>query len=416
MKILYISQYFPPEMGAPAARVHELAREWAAEGHDVTVLTGFPNHPAGVVHPEYKKHLKKLVYRERIDGINVVRTLLAPLPNRKSWERILNYTSFALSAAVTGSFLKRPDVIIATSPQLMVGLSGWWVSKIKRAPLVFEVRDLWPESIVAAGMGSRDSFTYKSLEWVARFLYKNATKIVVVSPAFRDAIVRDWSVPAEKISVVVNGVDTSLFNVKASISENSLQPESERGKFIASYIGTMGAAHGLNTVLDAADRMQHLLPDVEFVFIGEGAEKAKLKQVVLERGISNIRFMPQQPREAVPGLIRSSDVCLVLLKKADTFKTVIPTKMLEFMACERPIVLGIEGQAKEIVESANAGLCIEPENADQLIQAVTRLRNDSNLRKSLALNGSEYIRNNFDRIRTAHLYLSILEEMVPVSE
>jgi colanic acid biosynthesis glycosyl transferase WcaI len=412
MKILYVSQYFPPEMGAPAARVHELAREWAAEGHDVTVLTGFPNHPAGVVHPEYKKHLKKLVYRERIDGINVVRTLLAPLPNRKSWERILNYTSFALSAAVTGSFLKRPDVIIATSPQLLVGMSGWWIGKAKRAPLIFEVRDLWPESIAAAGMGNETSFAYRSLKWVAGFLYRNARKIVVVTPAFKTSLIDDWSVPAEKISIVLNGVDTSLFNGRPSSADQSLQSSPENQKFIASYIGTMGAAHGLNTILDAADSVQHVQRDIEFVFVGEGAEKARLQRVVVERGIPNVRFLPQQPRETIPGFIRSSDVCLVLLKKADTFKTVIPTKMLEFMACERPVVLGVEGQAKEIMDSANAGLCIEPENADDLLKAIIRLKEDKDLRVSLGINGSDYINGNASRSQTARAYLEILRQLL----
>lgn len=411
MRILYVSQYFPPEMGAPAARVHELSREWAAEGHDVTVLTGFPNHPAGVVHPEYRSRMKRLVYRERIDGINVVRTILAPLPNRKSWERALNYVSFAISAALTGSFLKRPDVIIATSPQLLVGLSGWWLSTIKRAPLVFEVRDLWPESIVAAGMGNEKSFAYRWLKWVAGFLYRNAREIVVVTPAFKDSLVRDWSVPEKKISVVLNGVDTNLFHGNESDDIHRDQLRSDDNHFIVSYIGTMGAAHGLNTVLNAAESMQHLHRDVRFVFIGEGAEKSRLEQVALERGIPNLKFLPQQPRESIPGLIRSSDVCLVLLKKADVFKTVIPTKMLEFMACERPVILGVEGQAKEILESAKAGLCIEPENADELTKAISQLREDSELRKTLGMNGAEYVRNHASRPQTAKDYLKILKRL-----
>ena len=411
MRILYVSQYFPPEMGAPAARVHELSREWAAEGHDVTVVTGFPNHPAGVVHPEYRSRMKRLVYRERIDGINVVRTILAPLPNRRAWERTLNYASFSISAAITGSFLRRPDVIIATSPQLLVGMSGWWLSSIKRAPLVFEVRDLWPESIAAAGMGNERSFAYRALSWVAGFLYRNAREIVVVTPAFKEALINDWAVPEEKISIVLNGVDTSLFNCEASDDERSARRKSDDGKFIVSYIGTMGAAHGLITVLDAADSMQHFLPDVEFVFIGEGAEKARLEQVALERGIRNVRFLPQQHREYIPSLIRSSDVCLVLLKKADVFKTVIPTKMLEFMACERPVVLGVEGQAKEILESANAGLCIAPENADELMKAISTLRQDGDLRRALGLNGSEYVAKNASRAQTAKTYLKILQRL-----
>ena len=163
MKILYVSQYFPPEMGAPAARAAELSRHWAAAGHEVTVLTGFPNHPTGVVPPEYRDKFRRLVAHEKINSVNVVRTWLLPFPNRKAHERMLNYSSFCASAASTGLFLSSPDVVIATSPQLLVGLSGWWLARCKRVPFVFEVRDLWPESLAAVGMGESNSLLHRSL-------------------------------------------------------------------------------------------------------------------------------------------------------------------------------------------------------------------------------------------------------------
>ncbi len=173
MKILYISQYFPPEMGAPSARVAELSSHWAKDGHEVTVLTGFPNHPTGRVPESYRKKLRRVVVKENADGVNVVRTWLLPFPNRKAIERILNHTSFCVSAAITGLFLKRPDVVIATSPQLLVGLSGWWVARLKRVPFVFEVRDLWPESLVAVGMGDRNSLLYRALAKIANFFTRD---------------------------------------------------------------------------------------------------------------------------------------------------------------------------------------------------------------------------------------------------
>jgi colanic acid biosynthesis glycosyl transferase WcaI len=147
LKILYISQYFPPEMGAPAARVSELSRRWAQAGHDVTVLTGFPNHPDGVIRPEYRRHFRRLIFRERVQDVNVVRSWLLPFPNRRPLERMLNYSSFLASAATTGSFLGVPDAVIASSPQLLVGLAGWWISRLNHVPFIFEVRDLWPESL-----------------------------------------------------------------------------------------------------------------------------------------------------------------------------------------------------------------------------------------------------------------------------
>src|SRR5271163_134765 len=177
MKILYVSQYFPPEMGAPAARAAELSRHWARSGHEVTVLTGFPNHPTGAVPPEYRRKFRHLIAHEQTGGVSVVRTWLLPFPNRKAHERILNYSSFCASAASTGLFLSRPDVVIATSPQLLVGLSGWWLARCKRVPFVFEVRDLWPESLAAVGVGEENSILHRALARIANFLYRHADHI-----------------------------------------------------------------------------------------------------------------------------------------------------------------------------------------------------------------------------------------------
>src|SRR5271169_6249426 len=192
VKILYVSQYFPPEMGAPAARAAELSRHWVLQGHHVTVLTGFPNHPTGVVPSEHRAQFRRLVAREQIDGVNVVRTWLFPFPNRKAYERMLNYSSFCVSSAATGLFLSRPDVVIASSPQLLVGLSGWWLAFCKRVPFVFEVRDLWPESLAAVGAGGETSLMHRGLAKIAGFLYRKANRVVVVSPAFKDHLIRHW--------------------------------------------------------------------------------------------------------------------------------------------------------------------------------------------------------------------------------
>ena len=173
-------------MGAPAARVSELSRHWAKAGHEVTVLTGFPNHPDGVIRPQYRRHFWRGVFREKSDGTNVVRSWLLPFPNRKPYERILNYSSFCASASMTGSFLARPDVVIATSPQLLVGLSGWWVAKLKGVPFALEIRDLWPESLAAVGVGNANSMLHRSIGKLAAFLYRRADHIVVVTPAFRE--------------------------------------------------------------------------------------------------------------------------------------------------------------------------------------------------------------------------------------
>ena len=360
MKILYVSQYFPPEMGAPAARVSELARHWVQAGHQVTVLTGFPNHPTGVVPPEYRAKMRHLVYREQIDGIDVVRTWLLPMPNRKPHERMLNYSSFCLSSSFTGTFLSRPDLIIATSPQLLVGQTGWWLSRFKRVPFVLEIRDLWPESLSAVGVGNETSLLNRGLGALADFLYRACQHVVVVTPAFRYELMEKRKVRPEKISVVENGVETDVFSPSGKAIEIKAALRLQ-GKFVISYIGTLGLAHDVTTTLQAAARLRDKLPDVLFQFIGEGADKARMVSLAKEWRLGNVRFLPEQPRETIPDLIRASDVCLVTLKKADVFKTVIPTKMLEFMACGRPIVSSVDGQARQIFEAAHAGIFVEPE-------------------------------------------------------
>lgn len=409
MKILYVSQYFPPEMGAPAARAAELSRHWARDGHQVTVLTGFPNHPTGVVAPEYRRKVRRLVMREEVGGVNVVRTWLLPFPNRKTHERMLNYSSFCVSAASTGLFVERPDVVIATSPQLLVGLSGWCIARWKHVPLVFEVRDLWPESLAAVGMGDHDSLLHRSLAKVAGFLYRKSDRVVVVTPAFADHLVEHWQVPQEKIAIVENGVETELFSPQAS---SDLRHElGAEGKFVVCYIGTLGMAHGLETLVEAAARLQSAKPEILFLLVGEGADKERIQALARSRGLANLRFVDQQPREKIPSYIRASDACLVLLKKTELFKTVIPTKMLEFMSCARPVILGVDGQARKILDAAQAGIFVEPENVGDLVRAITRLAADAGLCEFLGRNGRRHILEHFSRRQTAKTYIDVLERL-----
>jgi len=415
MKILYVSQYFPPEMGAPAARADELSRHWAGAGHQVTVLTGFPNHPTGVVALEYRDRFKRLVSHESKNRVHVVRTFLLPFPNRKTHERILNYSSFCVSAAITGLFQSPFDVVIASSPQLLVGLCGWWVARWKGAFFIFEVRDLWPESLAAVGMGSKNSLLYRMLSKVAGFLYRRSDRIVVVTPAFKDYLVEHWGVPAEKLSVIENGVETELFapDPFGETAENGLRVELDvKGKFVVSYIGTVGMAHGLETLLDAAGKLQDTNPNITFLILGEGAEKRNIVDLAQNRGLKNVILVDQQPRERIPVYINASDVCLVLLKKSEIFKTVIPTKMLEFMSCARPVILGVDGQARAILEQARAGIAIEPENADELANAIRYLEANRETARTWGLNGREHILRNCSRRKTAEEYIRLLERML----
>jgi colanic acid biosynthesis glycosyl transferase WcaI len=393
-------------MGAPAARAAELSSHWARMGHDVTVLTAFPNHPTGVVPAEWRSRLCRLLYKETVDGVRVVRTWLWPLPNRKAHERIRNYVSFWLSACVSGLALQKPDVVIGTSPQLLVALSGWWLAWWKRVPFVFEVRDLWPESLAAVGAGGEGSAIHRILNGIAGFLYRRSDHIVVVTRAFKDHLVQNWSVPAQKISIVENGVETELF--RPCPPEKVTETED---RFVVCYIGTMGMAHGLETLVAAAERLQQTLPQAMFILIGEGAEKERIVELAAGRGLSNIRFIGQQPRERIPGYIAGADLCLVMLKKTELFKTVIPTKLLEYMSCEKPVIVAVDGEARRIVEEAGAGVFVEPEDSNALAEAIQALEADPERRRRMGASGRQYIVGRLSREQTAKTYISVLENL-----
>ena len=411
MKILYVSQYFPPEMGAPAARAAELSKHWARAGHEVTVLTGFPNHPTGVVPENWRPRFRRMHYTEIVDGVRVIRTWLWPLPNRKAHERIRNYASFCASAAISGLALPKPDVLIATSPQLLCALAGWWIAQWKRVPFVFEVRDLWPESLAAVRVGGEGSTLYRVLGAIAGFLYRRAQLIAVVSPAFKEHLILHWGVPAEKIAVVENGVETEMFrpDPNASNLRNTLQLNE---RFVVCYIGTMGNAHGLETLIAAAEQLAQKMPDAMLLLIGEGAEKQKIVELAGERGLTNVRFLDQQPREEIPTYISAADVCVVMLRNTDLFKTVIPTKLLEYLSCERPVIIAVDGEARRIVEDASAGIFVEPEDGHALADAIMALSKAPERRLQMGINGRKHIICHFSREKKSSEFIKFLDPLV----
>ena len=303
---------------------------------------------------------------------------------------------------------RRPDVLIATSPQFLVGVAGLWLSKLLRVPFVFEVRDLWPASIVAVGALPAGSAPVRALEVLEKTLYRAADRIVAVTDSFVDEIA-SRGVDAGKIRVVKNGVDLAAF--RPMPKENEVRARlGLQGKFVATYVGTHGMAHGLGTILDAAERLK---PNDRFRFllVGEGAEKAKLKALAHERGLTNVIFLDQQPRETIPAHIAASDVCLVLLRAHGLFKTVLPSKIFEFWGCARPVVLGVEGEARKLVEDAGAGVVFAPEDATGLVEALERLAEAPERVIALGDAGRRYVETNFSRTALARKYLEILREV-----
>jgi colanic acid biosynthesis glycosyl transferase WcaI len=417
MNILYVAQYYPPECCAPAARVDEFTREWARQGHRVTVLTGFPNHPEGIVHAAYREPWRKGFSREERKGVNVCRTWLYPAPNRGLWGRAANYSSFALSAALSGTWVgSGQSVVIATSPQILVGAAGRVVARLRRLPFVFEVRDLWPQSLEAVGQASAGSLLYRAVGRLAEFLYRHADRIVVDGEWKRRALVAA-GVPWEKIALIRNGVtdDFCLDPTSSAAGEARERVRSDlglRGRFVVLYAGTLGMAHRLETVLEAAFQLRERR-ELVFLMVGEGADREKLTEQSGRMGLTNVVYLGKQPREAIPGYLAAADVCLVPLRRSEVFKTAIPCKMFEAMAAAKPVVLGVEGEAKEILTAARAGIVVPPEDPRALSTAILRLWSHPRLCCELGENGRDAVLRKHSRASQARAYLELLAELSP---
>jgi glycosyltransferase involved in cell wall biosynthesis len=404
VRILFLSHYFPPEVNAPASRTYEHCRQWVLDGHDVTVVTCAPNHPRGQVYPGYRN----AIYRtETTAGIKVVRLWTFVTPNEGFLKRTLNYVSYMLAAILAIPLLPRTDVVISTSPQFFNGLAGYFVSRLKRAPWVLEIRDLWPESILAVG-AIRNRWIIGALEYLERFAYRRADLIIPVTDAFKRYMVAK-GVNEAKISVIKNGVDLNFYRA-VETGNHWLDRLGVRGKFVAAYFGTHGMAHGLEIIFEAAALLRER-DDIVFLLSGDGAERARLLRLRDEMSHSNVIMLDQQPKEEMPYLWALSSASLVLLKKSDVFKTVIPSKIFESMAMQKPVILGVAGESAEIIQAANAGICIEPENPEALACAVKELCDNRARCSELGTGGRAYVVQHFDRIRLARNLISAMQTL-----
>jgi len=393
-------------MGAPSARTFEHARHWVRMGHDVTVVCGLPNHPDGIVPKAYRG---KWLYREDVDGIRVLRCWFFISPNRGVIRRSLSFLSFMFSATCVGLVATRPcDVVLATSPQPLCAVAGYVVSAWRRRPFVLEVRDLWPKQIVDLGV-VRNPIAIRFLSAVERFLYARAEAIVTVAKATRDEIA-GRGIPRAKLHTVTNGIDEELFHPMDR--DTPLRERNGWGdKIVVMYIGTHGLSQGLATILDAAAMLADR-PDIHFVFIGTGAERACLVEDTVRRGLKNVEFLPPREKHAMPEAYASADICLVPLKKRDVFLYNIPSKMFEIMACARPMIVGVKGQAKKLLEGAGAGIAVEPENARAFADAIRKLADDPALRTRYGRQGRDHVVAHYTRARKAADYLDCLEDLV----
>lgn len=372
MHILFLTDNFPPEVNAPASRTCEHCREWVKCGHQVTVITCAPNFPKGKVFGGYAN---KLWQSEEIEGIRVVRVWTYITANEGFRRRILDYMSFMVSATLASLFVRRVDLVIGTSPQFFTAIGAWVTSVIKRRPFVFELRDLWPESIRVVG-AMKNEWVLHMLEKLELFLYRRAFRVVSVTHAFKQDLIRR-GIHAEKIRVITNGVDTSRFVPQAASTE-LVRRLSFEGRFIAGYIGTHGLAHALETVLEAA-RIARDEGDnsIGFVFLGDGARKDELKAMAEAMNLDNVRFIDSVGKDEVPKYWAVLNAAIIHLKRTPLFETVIPSKLFECMGMGIPVLHGVGGESAGIVEAEQVGIPFTPEDPRALLAGIRRLQSDA---------------------------------------
>ncbi len=408
MRILYFSQYFPPEVGATQTRAYEMARGLVRAGHHVTMIAEVPNHPSGIIPPEYQG---KLYERAGLDGIDVIRVWVKASPVKTFRSRVIFYVSYMFMAVLTGLFLvrERYDVIYTTSPPLFVGAAALIISYMRRIPLVFEVRDLWPESAVALGELS-NPHVIRWAYWLEGACYRRARKTVVTAQEMVEYLLRR-GLEATKIAVIRNGANTELFRFDPFARQHLRNVLGLEDNFVVVYAGLLGIAQGLGASLEAAKQLATTEPRVHFLYIGDGPVKGVLQEQAEDLGLANVTFLPAQPRDTIPGYLSAGDVALVTLTRKRLLGA-LPSKMFDAMACQRPVLLGAEGEACQVLYEADAGIVVPPERPSALAAAVLRLRDDPELCARYGQNGRRAVVACYSREAQAQQLVQLLQDVV----
>jgi glycosyltransferase involved in cell wall biosynthesis len=405
MRILFLTQYFPPETGAPQNRLSDLADRLATLGHQVTVLTALPNYPQGEIFKDYKG---RFIVREERDSIRVVRTWLFATKSKRFIPKIANYLSFAILSGIVGLFaLKRTDIVFVESPPIFLAISGLFLAKIKGAKFSLNISDLWPESAVALGV-LRSPRLIRWSESLERGLYRRADLVTGQTWGIINGVRKRW--PVAPRALLTNGVAPEfLVKIEAARPARSrIREELGYGnRLIVAYTGVHGFSQGLETIVRAAELLADN-KDIEFVFYGDGPDKRGLEASVVAKHLSNVRFYPSQPAARMPEILVSVDISLVPLKRTDLFKGALPSKLFEALGSGVPVIAAVEGEAKKLVELSGGGVVVEPENAERMAEAITRLFLDRKLRQELGANGREYIVKHYNRKTIAERFEKLL--------
>ncbi|MFA7686563.1 MAG: glycosyltransferase family 4 protein [Moheibacter sp.] len=409
MKILIIHQYFKESDITGGARFNEMARIWKEEGHEITVIAGNLDVKKGSKKSEYKN---KFVTRKKQNGLTVYRCNVSESYNKDFLGRLWGYFSFVISGSYAGLFKikERHDVVVVTSPPLFVGIIGYILTFFKKTPLVFEIRDLWPESAIDTGI-LKSKPIIRFAYWFEKFIYKKATLISVLTPAFRQKLITDKQVPEEKIIMIPNAADFIMSDrLLESFDADSFRKEKGwEDKFVITYVGAHGVANGLNQLLGAAKRLKDT--NVLFVLVGDGMKKKELVETSKKENIDNVLFYDSVPKNEVLKFILASDIGTSVLLKNDTFKTVYSNKTFDYMSCKKPILMAIDGVSKELVENAGAGVFVEPENPLDFEEKVRFYLNNQELLTIQGENGYKYAKSHFDRAELANRYLKFLLQL-----
>jgi glycosyltransferase involved in cell wall biosynthesis len=391
MKILLLAQFFPPEPAPGGIILKELATYLVKEGHEVTVVTGFPNYPLGI---KYKEYRGKFFLTENIEGIHVIRTFLYCSPNKKAFHRSLNYVSFTLTSLLGMLVSRKHDILYIQSPPFFLGISAIINKALRGCPYIFEVYDLWPQGPIEMGY-VKNKFVAKFLLWMEKIIYQKAVKIFVLSNRMKNEIV-EKGIPAEKIKVKFNWVDIEFFLFKENDGINLRKEYNLDNKFIVMYAGNIGIVQGLQHIIEAA----HILKDrkdIVFAFVGDGIDKEKLVTMKNEKKLDNVIFIHKQPLENMPSFLSMADVALIHLNKIKFCEAAVPSKLLAYMSCGCPVLVASMGAATDIVQEANAGVIAEPENAQSISDAVLFMQSNEDKLKNMSVNARNYALKYFNK-------------------
>ncbi len=388
--ILYITPYYPPEKAVAAICISEFTTRLVKRGYEVTVLTTVPNHPTGIVPREYRG---RAIQEEMRDGVRVVRVWSYVSPNKGFFRRILAQFSFACLAPLLGEkAVGRPDVIIVESPPLFDAIAGRVLARLKRCPFIFTVSDIWPESAVQLG-ALRNRLLIRLSEWLEWSTYQRASVVWVVTEGIRNTLIQRGLSP-DHMFLLTYGVDTATFRPLPQAEARAKLGWDNR--FTVLYAGTHGLSHGLTTILEAAEQIRDR-DDIRFVLVGEGAEKADLMVEAQRRNLTNVTFLDPLPHDQVPQLLAAADVCLAHARRVPLFKGMLPIKVFEAMACARPILLAVDGEARRLAEQeVGAAIYVEPENPTALASAILNLREHPDRTEALGQRGRACVEARFD--------------------